>query len=482
MDATGKNRGGSASMSNRGPIARRLSRLAKFSGSPHRSVHLQVELLEDRTTPSAPAEITATLVNGTLTVEGTNGNDVIFIEPAAGGRLTVSSVPGSFIQKDIQHLNVYGNGGNDYIELGSGLIFGTEKHRLGAYLSDGDGNDTIFGGSGNDTIVVGSGDDQLVAGGGCARIEAGTGNDTLWAGSGDSTLVGGSGNDTFVGGSGNDFMFGGSGIDTFYQGTGRDTFKYHFNPTNWAPDGASIEDVQQGTSGTCTILATLAAAAESGINLANNITYLGNNVYRVRLFNVSLFGLYDSPTYENVYFDGTWYSSDAQPAFQRASDGSPTGPPTGAFWTTIYQRAVLQLNGVNWRDPLAVENWSFSLAEAHAEILGNDDWHTIDSSDSTLPMLLRAALQNGQAVTASTPDWGKDANGKPIVEKDGIIGDHAYALLDVYYQLGQWRVLVYNPWGVDGITPPTNEPDDGIIDLSWTTFVDHFNLYSTTNM
>jgi hypothetical protein len=459
--------------------------LARTPEAPIRTTRLQVELLDDRSIPSAtaaPPEVTATLANGTLTVEGTDGSDVILIEPATGGRLTVSGVPGSFAVKDTQRLQVYGNGGNDDIELGTGLTFGTEKHRLGAYLCDGDGNDTIIGGSGNDTIISGNGDDQLAGGGGAALIEAGSGNDTLWAGAGDSTLMGGSGNDTLVGGSGNDFLYGGSGTDVFIQGSGRDTFKYHFDPTNWAPGGPAVTDVQQGTGGTCAILATMAAATESGINLPSNITYLGNNIYRVRLYNDWMFGMYDTPTYQDVFFDGTWYSSDAQPSFQRSSDGSPTGPPTGAFWTTIYQRAVLQQNGVNWRDPLAVENWSMSEGVAHAEILGDDNWHSIDSSDKNLPTLLQSALQAGQPVTASTPDWGKDAAGQQIIEKDGIIGDHAYAIIDVYQQQGQWRVTLYNPWGFDGVTAATDGSDDGLIDITWNSFVEHFTVYTTTSM
>ena len=59
----------------------------------------------------------------------------------------------------------------------------------------------------------------------------------------------------------------------------------------------SPQEVQQGSGGTCSILATLASAAESGQGLRGNISYLGNNAYRVKLYESWLFGTFHHTVY-----------------------------------------------------------------------------------------------------------------------------------------------------------------------------------------
>jgi hypothetical protein len=86
-------------------------------------------------------------------------------------------------------------------------------------------------------------------------------------------------------------------------------------------------------------------------------------------------------------------------------------------------------------------------------------------------------LHAGAVMTAGTPDF-KDSNGNSIVERDGIIGYHAYSVLDVYARNGTWRVKLYNPWGWDNQGDvPMDSRDDGTIDISWDVFARNFEDY-----
>lgn len=401
---------------------------------------LNLEELENRVTPSAPG-ISATLSKGTLIIGGTPLDDDIVVRRDLANRIEILGVDQTFPVKGLRRIEVRGGGGDDYIDLDSGGIRGERMLDTPAAIYGDAGNDTIFGGNASDAIYGNAGDDSLLGMGG------------------------------------SDYLNGGAGTDLFYGGSGRDTFRDDFQFDTWAIDGMSADDVQQGQGGTCTILSVLAAAAAKNVNLAANIQYLGNNVYRVRLNDTYFFGLYQRPIYENVYFDGTWNDADAQPTMRRDENGSPTGIPAGDFWTTIYQRAVLQYTGTNWRDQSAVENWAWTETAARNTILGVGNSTRVNKSDPNLPARLTQLLHAGAVMTAGTPDF-KDSNGASIEERDGIVGYHAYAVLDVYWQNSGWRVKLYNPWGWDNDGDVQMDArDDGTIDISWDVFARNFEDY-----
>lgn len=136
----------------------------------------------------------ATIVGpaGGGTVNGTNGNDVIWV-PAG-----------------THEINAYG--GNDTICAGSG-----DK-----VIDAGSGNDIVYAGDGNNTINAGAGNDTVVSGSGNDEIDGGDGNDTINAGDGDNIITGGTGNDTITSGAGEDRIWGGDGNDTVRAGGGDD--------------------------------------------------------------------------------------------------------------------------------------------------------------------------------------------------------------------------------------------------------------------
>ena len=139
-------------------------------------------------------------VTAPLTVYGGSGNDDIATGPAAtifGG--TGNDVIATGGGADF----VFGESGNDSITVGGGVDF----------VNGGDGDDFVNGGDGADTIDGGDDDDEL---------NGGNGNDTLYGYIGNDDLYGGNDSDTLHGNEGADFLSGGNGNDTLYGYEGND--------------------------------------------------------------------------------------------------------------------------------------------------------------------------------------------------------------------------------------------------------------------
>jgi hypothetical protein len=58
-----------------------------------------------------------------------------------------------------------------------------------------------------------------------------------------------------------------------------------------------------------------------------------------------------------------------------------------------------------------------------------------------------------------------------------LVANHAYAVQQLYILNGGWRVVVRNPWRVDG-GALTQGADDGIVDLDWATYYANFWHYA----
>ncbi|HVT89780.1 MAG TPA: calcium-binding protein [Tepidisphaeraceae bacterium] len=215
----------------------------------------------------------ATLINGTLVVNGTTSADVISLS-VAGNVLTIfrNGISQTFTNVGaILHIQVYGDDGNDVVTIGNGVP--------GSYVLGGLGNDCIIGGSGNDTLTGAAGKDTLIGNGGDDRldggkhnnrifggdgndrlygqdapdyIDAGAGADRVYAGAGDDTVLGGNNNDTIYaeagndsvdGGNHNDHIFGGPGIDTLMGGAGNDFLEDRDNAVDILNGGIGTDSV-----------------------------------------------------------------------------------------------------------------------------------------------------------------------------------------------------------------------------------------------
>jgi Ca2+-binding RTX toxin-like protein len=99
------------------------------------------------------------------------------------------------------------NGNNQAIignNVGNALNFSGVTFNNVAFVSGGNGNDSIIGTILSDNLQGGSGNDTINGGAGADFLDGGVQNDSLLGAIGDDTLVGGTGNDTLDGGDGSD--------------------------------------------------------------------------------------------------------------------------------------------------------------------------------------------------------------------------------------------------------------------------------------
>jgi hypothetical protein len=163
---------------------------------------VKVTATEDGGTTSAAVsssltEQTVQMQGGTLAVGGTTGNDTIILSPAdSTGDINVNfngTSLGNF--KPTDHIFVYGQSGNDTIQLASKKINSVVYNvTVPAFL--------YGGGTGNDTLDArgSTANNVLTGGGGKNTLYGGQGRDILIAGLGASQLNAGNGDDIFIGG------------------------------------------------------------------------------------------------------------------------------------------------------------------------------------------------------------------------------------------------------------------------------------------
>jgi Ca2+-binding RTX toxin-like protein len=136
-----------------------------------------------------------------LAVGGTTGNDMVTLTPAdATGDITVNvngttTFNGVSLFKPTDHILVYGQSGNDTIQLVSNRISGTTYYlTVSAFLyGGGTGNEilSVAGSTANNVVIGGGGTNQITGGLGRDLLIAGLGASKLFAGSGGAILIGG---------------------------------------------------------------------------------------------------------------------------------------------------------------------------------------------------------------------------------------------------------------------------------------------------
>lgn len=478
----------------------------------HPRHRLRVEQLEGREMPAAM--LSALVQNGVLTVLGSEASDTIVVRQTGIRSVTVDSNGTQRSFQSVYQVVVEGRGGNDRIYMdtrltdarniapvnakflggagndllvgGSGVdqLYGNDGNdtiygdKGSDWIDGGNGADRLYGNDGDDTILAGAGDDLIVGGAGTDYLDGGAGNDQVYGGDGIDTILGGTGADYLDGGAGNDriyagdgndwlyggagddllygaagsdYLDGGPGNDTFYGGEGFDTYFNDFGDILMS-DPADPDHVHQGSAGTCVVLASLAAAADSGVDLASRVRQTGENQYSVPLFRPGTGWIT-----QTVYFDGQW------------TDNDPMLTSAGDAWALIYQRAFLQEMGVRWNDT-DYANWAnrygdrFQRADAALiAITGTANWNPAPTTGLSAADLSNLTL----AVMANRPAIALTRTGS--LSSYGLIEDHAYTVLSVQTNSsGATTVTLRNPWGSDG--PIRQGADDGIITISWNTF------------
>jgi uncharacterized protein (TIGR03118 family) len=130
--------------------------------------------------------VTATLFDGVLTVDGSQGNNNIKVQSSHGNiQVTAGGKQiGSFGATSVNTVEVFGLGGNDTITVASSVHATT-------LVDGGAGNDKIFGGGGPNILLGGPGGDILFGTAHRDILIGGTGRDTLLGFRDDDILIGG---------------------------------------------------------------------------------------------------------------------------------------------------------------------------------------------------------------------------------------------------------------------------------------------------
>jgi len=214
--------------------------------------------------------------NDSVEIWGTEGNDIVTVQPMSDGYIEVRVEGGDgkvrvFDLANIEEVTFKGLGGNDIMTIanngaldfdstsikdstfkfyggsaddtlngagftpainiyaegneGADLLIGGAGNDSLIGGTDGDvndGNDTILGNDGNDTIKGGSAADSLLGGAGKDSVDGESGNDNISGGTEDDKLFGGAGNDIISGGNGADTISGGTEDDKAYGDAGND--------------------------------------------------------------------------------------------------------------------------------------------------------------------------------------------------------------------------------------------------------------------
>jgi len=301
----------------------------------------------------------------------------------------------------------------------------------------GAGADFLEGGARNDTLRggVGAYKDTIYGRDGRDAIYGGDGNDFLDGGSGNDKMFGEGGSyDKLYGQTGNDFLDDGSGLTTeqIMPGYGGEP---DFIARRPADGGATYGDVlQRNGVPDCQLVASLGAVANSSSNrLKERIYYVAPEQYEVKLFSPSANAWRMYP----VHFDGTLTSTD--PVIATYHD---------EFWTVLYKRSLEQL--------LREEGSPGVITPVVLEALTGRN-----ASDVRQPFASFATLK------------GLLADNRPVVSgsfSGGIspylVANHAYTVLRVD---AQDRIVLRNPWGVDGARA-SGSASDGLVYLTWAEF------------
>jgi hypothetical protein len=149
----------------------------------------------------AISEQQVVMEGNSLAVGGTLGNDTITLTPAdTTGDITVNlngttSFPAGNLFKPTDHILVYGQSGNDTIQLVSTKIAGTTYYiTVPAFIYGGGTGKEIFsvaGSTANNVVMGGGGTNQITGGLGRDLLIAGLGASKLFAGSAGAILIGG---------------------------------------------------------------------------------------------------------------------------------------------------------------------------------------------------------------------------------------------------------------------------------------------------
>lgn len=455
-----------------------------------KSIRLELHELESRETPAT----TFNLATGALEVTGTAANDHIILQRPAPLRVSVQlngetesilvrrrdgrTETRSWIDvSSIRSVTVRGMAGDDFISV--------VESPTGATVQGGLGNDTIFGSNFRDLITTGDGarnsvwgldgNDQIHGGSGRDVCFGGRGNDEIRGFGNADELYGEWGDDTLHGGDGRDYLQGGAGDADFADALfGIDVTRGVENSTRGGArlvvGGALETDVRQNSRPYCVFYSHLSGMARilsaRGRNLATErIEFVGRDAAGNFRYQVSLFTSSGAPVTHIVTHNGP------APGDATAVDGEA--------WVTIFEKAFLaQIHAEDPTGSLWRRYWD------HQTVMtmltgGCEQVHMIDHFSATFGATLgdehffniARAIRDGKLVTAST--WNTPLRGVSTLL---VFREHNYTVTGV--NEADRTLTLRNPWGRDGGGRPSDDPNDGVIVISWADFKGSFQGYN----
>ncbi|MGA2230265.1 MAG: C2 family cysteine protease [Tepidisphaeraceae bacterium] len=210
--------------------------------------------------------------------------------------------------------------------------------------------------------------------------------------------------------------------------------------------GPVAADVNQGESGDCYFLSSLAAfAGQDPQALEKSAVDMGDGTYAVQFMSNN------SPVYVRV---SNQFASGPFGGYMFAHPGS-----NGTIWAMVMEKAFCYFRtGANTYASID-SGW---MGEVYADLgFESNNFFTGDYTSSSLYSLLSADISAGDAVTLGTPQYAPN-----------LVGDHAYTLVSVSLNAsGVAQYVVRNPWGVSGDSLENNQ---GYATLTYSEMVANF--------
>ncbi len=210
-------------------------------------------------------------------------------------------------------------------------------------------------------------------------------------------------------------------------------------------NGPTYDDVRQGALGDCYFVSSLSAIADvDPQRIRDAITINPDNTYSVRFFQN---GKPVSVTVANDFLQ----TESGRLAYASSTD-------KGELWVSVMEKAYAQ-----WKGGYQTIGKGGDPAKALAELTGVKSRSVIDmrTPAETLYADIRKALQNQEPVVAGT---------YPAPQSEyapyGLVGSHAYTVVDAKEEQGQKYVVLRNPWGqVEWDGPGADHKNDGVFKM-----------------
>ncbi|MFB2880088.1 pre-peptidase C-terminal domain-containing protein [Floridanema aerugineum] len=261
-----------------------------------------------------------------------------------------------------------------------------------------------------------------------------------------------------------------------------------------------IGDIYQGSFGNCAFLAAVGSAfgTVSGKDdnkassvLQNVIIDNGDNTYTMRFYadtntqylgnSVSRYNSNPIPQYVTVNRNVVTRNGNLFGA-RLGGNTDPSNPNNTPIWVVLLERAYAQ-----WAQGYRqVANGYDEIGNGAAPALtltrltgrAVDQYYNGNPLANTPNLVtfeqIQSALNSGRFVEAGT------FSGVNKISDNLIVPTHAYSVTNAYVSsTGEQRIVVRNPWGVDGYQS-RDAVDDGFIDLSFNEFLSYYDNVNIT--